>query len=155
MDADRVFAVLTALEAEGVKYKVVGGVALNLLGLARATQDLDIFVACDEDNVSRLRRALDAVFHDPEIRGITAEDLGGSYPAIQYVPPEGDFHIDILNRLGDLFTFDDVEVEDRLIEGLRVPVATARMLYRMKKDTVRLQDKADAARLRRYYDVGE
>lgn len=155
MDGDRVFAVLRALETEGVRYKVVGGVALNLLGITRATQDLDIFVACDEDNVSRLRRALDAVFHDPEIQGITAEDLGGSYPAIQYVPPEGDFHIDILNRLEELFSFDDVEVGDRLVEGIGVPVATPRMLYRMKKDTVRIQDKADAARLRRYYDVGE
>ena len=42
------------------------------------------------------------------------------------------------------FVSDDIEVEERLVEGIRVPVATARMLYRMKKDTVRLQDRADA-----------
>jgi hypothetical protein len=155
VDAARVIAVLGALEREGVRYKVVGGVALNLLGLARATQDLDIFVASDEDNVARLRTALDSVFHDPEIQGITAGDLGGSYPAVQYVPPEGDFHVDILSRLGEAFAYEEIEVADRWIEGIRVPVATPRMLYAMKKDTVRLQDKADAARLRRYFDVGE
>jgi hypothetical protein len=155
MNAELVMSVLRALEKEDVRYKVVGGVALNLLGIIRATRDLDIFVASDEDNVARLRVALQSVFDDPEIEGITADDLGGSYPAIQYVPPEGEFHIDILNRLGDLFTYEGIEADDRLIEGVRVPVATARMLYLMKKDTVRLQDKADAERLRRYFDVGE
>ncbi len=148
-------AVLKALQTEGVRYKVVGGVALNLLGLTRATQDLDIFVDSSEENVKRLRAALSSVFDDPDIEEITAEDLNGPYPAIQYVPPDGDFHIDILCRLGEMFAFADIEVDQRLIEGVTVPVATARMLYRMKKDTVRLQDQADAARLRRHFDVGE
>ena len=136
-------------------YKVVGAVALNLLGLPRATRDLDIFVAADEQNVDRLRRALHSVFDDPSIDEISAADLSGDYPAIQYVPPAGTFHIDILNRLGEAFAFDDVEVEQREVEGILIPVATPRMLYRMKKDTVRLQDKADADRLRRRFGLEE
>lgn len=153
MDVDQILAVLRAFEREGVRYKVVGAVALNLIGLPRATQDLDVFVAADEDNVARLRAALRSVFNDPEIDGITAADLSGEYPALQYVPPEGAFHIDILHRLGEAFSFDDIEIEVRVIEGIRVPVATARMLYRMKRDTVRLQDKADAERLRRHFNL--
>jgi len=145
--------VLRSLEREGVRYKVVGAVALNLLGLPRATQDLDLFVAVDEANVARLRAALQAVFHDPEIEGITSADLGGEYPAIQYVPPAGTFHIDILARLGEAFDFDSVDTEDQVVEGIRVPVATPRMLYLMKRDTVRLQDKADADRLRRHFGL--
>ena len=155
MNGDWVIAVLGALEREGVRYKVVGAVALNFLGIIRATKDLDLFVASGEDNVARLRRALDSVFHDPEIAGITAEDLGGSYLAIQYTPPQGDFHVDILSRLGELYRYEGIEADDLLIDGVVVPVATARMLYRMKKNTVRLQDQADAERLRRYFDVGE
>jgi len=155
MDAQRVFAVLAALQVEGVRYKVVGGVALNLIGLPRATQDLDLFVASDEQNVARLRAALHAVFDDPEIDQISAADLAGAYPAIQYVPPDGDFHIDILSKLGERYCYEEIETEDRLIEGLAVPVATPRMLYRMKKDTVRLQDRADASRIARYFEVEE
>ena len=34
---------------------------------------------------------------------LTAEDLLGSYPAVQYVPPEGDYWIDLLARLGEAF----------------------------------------------------
>lgn len=146
---------LRALEREGVRYKVVGAVALNLLGLPRATQDLDLFVAADEPNIERLRAALSSVFDDPDIAQITAADLGGDYPAVQYVPPEGTFHIDLLSRLGEAFRFEDIEVEDHVVEGIHVPVATARTLYRMKKDTVRLQDRADAERLRRHFDVEE
>jgi len=33
-------------------------------------------------------------FHDPEIDSIRADELAGDYPAIQYVPPTGDFWID-------------------------------------------------------------
>ena len=89
MNADAVIAVLRALEREGVRYKVVGAVALNFVGLPRATQDLDIFVAANEENIGRLRAALRSVFDDPEIAGISAVDLAGDYPAIQYVPPSG------------------------------------------------------------------
>jgi hypothetical protein len=155
VDVEQVLAVLRALEREGVRYKVVGAVALNLLGLPRATQDLDLFVAPDEANIARLRKALRSVFDDPEIDEITAVDLTGRYPAIQYVPPTGTFHIDIISRLGETFAFEDIEAEDRTVEGIRVPVATARTLYRMTSGTMRLQDQADADRLRRRFALEE
>jgi hypothetical protein len=153
VNAEQVLAVLRAFDRERVRYKVVGAVALNFIGLPRATEDLGVFVAPDEANVARLRAALRSVFNDPEIDGISAADLAGDYPAIQYVPPSGTFHIDILNRLGEAFGFDDIEVETRGVEGIPVPVATPRMLYRMKKDTVRIQDKADAQRLRLHFKL--
>jgi len=153
MEFELILKVLRALADEQVRYRIVGGVALNFWGLARATVDLDIFVAPDEANIARLRAALDAVFNDPEIDQITAGDLSGAYPAIQYVPPDGPFHIDILARLGERFTFEDIESEELEVEGVPVHVATPRMLYRMKKDTVRLQDRADADRLRKHYQL--
>ena len=155
MDQNIILAVLKAFEKEGVLYKVVGAVAMNFLGLPRATRDLDIFVTADKENVDRLKRALHSVFSDPSIDEISETDLAGEYPAIQYVPPEGPFHIDILNRLGDAFRFDDIETEIRQIEGIHVPVATPAMLFRMKKDTVRFQDKADAERLRHRFGLEE
>lgn len=153
MDAELIVSLLRAFEVEGVAYTIVGGVALNLLGLPRDTQDIDVFVRPDEANVARLRAALHTVFEDPSIDEITAEELAGEYPAIQYVPPSGRFHIDLLARLGDGFAFDDIETEERIIEGIRVQVATPRMLFRMKRDTVRPQDKADAARLASHFDL--
>jgi hypothetical protein len=109
---------------------------------------LDVFVAPTADNIARLRAALMSVFHDPRIGEITAEDLLGDYPAVQYVPPAGSFHIDILTRLGEAFRFEDLEVERVDFDGLEVSVVTPGMLYRMKKGTIRPRDRADAERLR-------
>ncbi len=153
MDYETIKNVLTALEREDVRYKIFGGVALNLHGLARATEDLDIFVAPEPDNIERLRRALRSVFEDPSIDEIDTEDLLGEYPAVQYIPPAGGFHIDILTRLGEVYSFDNLRSERLVFEGLQVPVVTPRMLYEMKKDTVRERDRGDAERLRERFGL--
>ena len=155
MDFEKVHAVLASLEAHGVQYVVFGAAALNLHGLARFTEDLDIFIAPTEENVALLRRALHDVFEDPHIDEITADDLLHDYPAVQYVPPEGVFYLDILTRLGDLFTFDDLESERLPFGDVEVNVATPATLYRMKSQTIRPQDHADAQALRRHFDIDE
>ena len=148
MDHDLVLRILAALESGAVRYVVVGGVALNLNGLPRATAAIDLFVDPTAENINRLRVALHAVFQDPEIEQISADDLAGAYAAIQYVPPTGEFHVDILARLGERYYFHDIEAHEIVISGIRVQAATPRMLYDMKKDTLRLRDRADAERLR-------
>jgi len=151
MNADRVRELLAAFAAEKVEYVICGGVALNQLGLARATEDLDLFIAPRAENVERLKAALDSVFHDPCIAEIRADDLLGDYPAVQYVPPEGDFHVDIFTRQGEAFTFADLVAQRVLFEGVEVVITTPETLYRMKRDTVRLKDRADADALRRRF----
>lgn len=153
MDFDITLAVLRALNRHGVQYKIVGAVAMNLLGLARATKDLDVCVAPTADNIARLRAALHDVFDDPCIDEITAADLLGEYPAVQYGPPAGEFHIDILTRLGEAWCYDDIESSPRDLEGTSVMTATPRALYLMKKDTVRLRDRDDAERIRARFDL--
>jgi len=137
MNVDLVQQVLAALERERVRYVVFGAVALALHGLPRATEDLDLFIAPDRDNIERLKTALRSVFHDPHIDEISADDLLGEYPAVQYGPPEGPFHIDLLTRLGELFEFEHLESERVDFGGVTVSVVTPAMLHRMKKGTVR------------------
>ena len=74
--------ILAALEREKVRYVVFGAVAINLLGLARATEDLDLFIAPEAENIERLKAALRSVFDDPTIDEIKTEELLGEYPAI-------------------------------------------------------------------------
>lgn len=155
MDYQRTRQVLEALEREGVRYVIFGAVALNLHGLPRATEDLDIFIAPDAENIARLRTALRSVFDDPSIDEITAEDLLGEYPAVQYVPPEGNFHIDILTRLGELFAFENLRSERVDFDGLSVSVVTPEMLFRMKYRTVRAKDRGDAERIARRFGLKE
>lgn len=155
MNVDLIEQVLTALERHQVRYVVFGAVALALHGLPRATEDLDLFVAPDRDNIGRLKDALRDVFADPHIDEITADDLLGEYPAVQYGPPEGPFHIDLLTRLGEMFDFASLEAQRVRFGAVTVSVVTPTMLYRMKKNTVRPKDHVDAARIAERYDIKE
>lgn len=143
------------LRPSRVSYVLVGGMAMAAQGLVRATRDIDVVVSVEAKNIDRLKAALQELFNDLEIDSIRADELAGDYPAIQYVPPTGDFWIDILARLGEAFQFADLESEELVVEGVRVMVATPRTLYRMKKDTVRPQDRLDAQALRERFDLLE
>lgn len=152
---DRALQVLESLNKSNVEYAVFGGVALNIHGIVRATEDLDVFVRPDPTNIERLRTALRQVWNDPEIDGITAEDLCGEYPAVRYGPPDGTLYLDIVTRLGEAFAWKDLDLETVTIQDVKVKVVTPRMLYRMKKDTVRPLDRADAAALQRAFGLDE
>lgn len=144
-----------ALAAEGVDYVLVGGVAVNLHGIVRATEDADLFVRPDAENVARLRRALHRVTGDREVEDIRAEDLAGAYPVVRYVSPDGRLTVDILARLGERFAYDDLEAEVLQLGDVDVKVATPATLWRMKRDTVRAVDAEDAARLQAAFRLGE
>ena len=143
MDKNRLRAVFRALGDHRVEYAVFGAIALGLHGLARATADLDLFVRPNPANVELLKLALRAVFDDPSIGEITAEDLCGDYPAVRYIPPEG-FGFDLVTRLGDAFRYEDLDIEEREFDGVPVRVVTPRTLWRLKKDTLRPTDRFDA-----------
>jgi hypothetical protein len=144
------------LKNQNVEYVLVGAIGLTVHGIVRATQDVDIFLSPEENNVSRMRCALKLVFpEDASIDEIIAADLKGEYPAIRYNSPDGSLQLDILARLGEAFSYDDIQFEEKVYEGVPVRVATPEMLYRMKKNTVRLQDRADAEALREIFGLKE
>ena len=154
MDFSQAMRVLSAFARHRVEYVLVGSMAMAAQGLVRATRDMDVFVAPDVANVERLRAALRELFEDPSIEEIPSEDLSGDYPALQYVPPEG-----VLDRYpgaaGRGVPLADLEAEAVEVEGVRIQVATPRMLYRMKRDTVRPQDRLDAEMLKQRFGLEE
>ena len=153
MDYDKLVNLFKALEREGVRYVLFGAVALGVQGLPRATEDVDLFIPEDAENVERLKRALRSVFADPNIDEITAEDLMGEYPTVRYFPEDADFGIDIVSRLGDACRFEDPEAEEGEFGGAKVIVASPRTLYRMKRTTIRPKDRVDAGNLKLHFDI--
>lgn len=137
-----------------MEYVLVGGLALIAQGLPRTTKDVDLFVETTHDNVKRLKAALRSVYDDPCIDEIDLRDLappaGG---VVRYGPPEGDYLIDILGRLGEAWSYSDLKFEFIDIDGTSVRVATPLTLFRMKRNTVRLQDRADAQALMEKFDL--
>jgi hypothetical protein len=156
VDRDEVLRVLRAFDASGLEYVLIGAFAMGLHGIVRATEDLDLFVRPTAENIERLRAAFRAVYSgDPHIEEIRTEDLLGDYPAVRYVPPTGDVYFDVLTRLGEAVSFENIEGQTRHYEGIPVRVATPAALYRLKRDTVRALDRQDAAALRERFGLEE
>lgn len=152
MDFDRLLDLFRALEAEGAEYVLVGGVAMGLHGLVRATQDIDLFVRAEATNVSRVKAALRAVWDDPAIDEISADDLAGDYPTVRYGPLGETFVVDLIGRLGEAVRYEDLVAEQKVLDGVTVTVASPATLYQMKRATVRPIDRQDAEALRVTFD---
>ena len=155
MDFDKVLKFIDAMHAEGVEYITFGAVALAAHGCPRATTDADFFVKADADNIDRLKRALQRVWNDPHIAEISAEDLMGDYPSVMYGPPDEEFSIDFLTRLGEMYSYENLPWEVVPFGGHMVRVVTAPKLYEMKRHTVRLKDKADCVALNEKFHFEE
>ena len=147
MDFNKVLELIDAMHAEGVKYITFGAFALAAHGCPRATTDADFFVKADRDNIERLKRALRHVWNDPQIDEISADDLMGDYPSVMYGPPDEEFSIDFLTRLDEVYSYENLPYEIVPFGGRMVRVVTAPKLYEMKRNTVRLKDKADCVAL--------
>lgn len=64
-----------------------------------------------------------------------------------------DYTIDIVSRLGDAFTFDDLEIVEVQAGWATIKVVSPATLYRVKRNTVRPRDRDDAERLRQMFDL--
>jgi len=154
VDRDEIIRVLRAFEAAGLEYVLIGATAMGFHGLVRATEDLDIFIRATAENIERLRAALRQAYDgDPHINEISSADLLGEYPAVRYYPPAGDLYFDVLTRLGEAASFETIDAETKEIQGTTVKVATPLALYRLKKGTVREQDRLDAAALKERFNL--
>ena len=134
---------MRAFAANDVTYILIGGFAVILHGLSRLTADIDIFVKPETENLQRLKKALKEVFPtDNEIDSLSLSDLH-DYAVVRFGTVD-DFYIDLIAGIGEMFRYEDLDYEIREIAGAQIRIATPETLLRMKKDTVRPEDKRDA-----------
>lgn len=136
-----------ARNRQEVDYVLIGGAAVILHGLERLTRDIDIFVRPTPANIAKLRMALQNVFNDPAINEIALAELQ-RYAVIRFGTP-GHFYIDLMARLREAVVYEDLQYEVVEQEGVKIRVATPETRYRLKYDTLRDKDKADAHFLRK------
>lgn len=141
MKVDSILGLLKSLHEQEVEYILIGGLAVLLHGVPRVTEDVDIFVKRDPRNIEKLKKALHGIFHDKSIDEITSHDLD-NYPVVRYGTPEN-YYIDIMDRIGEAFTYDDLKYEIIESGGVPIRVATIESLILLKKGTLREIDRAD------------
>lgn len=123
--------ICNALNEEGVKYVIVGGWAVILHGLARATIDIDIIIDGEEENIKCLKKALVKFVKEEEIDELSL-DLVKEYQIIRV--GLNDFYIDIIGKIGDIDykkMKDDMVIER--IEDIEIPFAGLNTMIELKK----------------------
>jgi hypothetical protein len=137
---------LSALNANDVKYLVVGGYAVGFHSEPRATKDIDVFIRSDQPNSEAVFRAL-AQFGAPP-KSLSPQDFndGESYFQMGHPPNRSD----LLQSI-DGVDFDSCwanRVYATLDHNLRVPVISAQDLIRNKLAAGRMTDLVDVEAIR-------
>lgn len=150
---DKFLNIIKAFNKHQVEYILVGGVAVIIYGMPRLTQNIDVFVKMTPENFEKLRSALSSIYKDESIKEITSDEIQ-HYSVIRYGTPD-EFYIDIMGRLGEVATYEDIEFQEVKVDGIPVKIATPMALYTLKKDTLRPEDKRDAIFLNELLNKGK
>lgn len=137
---------LSALNAQRVKYMVVGGYAVGVHAQPRVTKDIDIFIEMSPANAGAVYAAL-AAFGAP-LAGISAEDFLKPTSVLRIgVPPVA---VDILQHI-DGVTFEEAwesSAECLVDDEIPARYISADHLITNKLASGRPQDLADVAAIR-------
>lgn len=68
------FEILEGLYKSKVRYLIAGGLAVNLYGVPRVTQDIDIIIAMDRENVLKITSLLKELSYVPRLP-VSPDDL--------------------------------------------------------------------------------
>jgi hypothetical protein len=143
-------ALLAALQAGGVEFVVIGGVAAVLHGSTRMTIDLDVCAPFDPENIQRLCKALAphhpvhatrqdlSLLDEPperlrEFRLFLIQTALGRLDVLRDVTPIGDFHA--------------IEQVEMTVSGMRIPVIARGQLITVKRAVGRSKDREVALQL--------
>jgi Nucleotidyl transferase of unknown function (DUF2204) len=113
----------------GVAYVVIGGFAINRLGLVRATEDIDLLIARDKDNQELIKKALE-ILPDRAIRELGDEDIAKWV----VVRVNDDITVDLMTEACGVRYEDSMSgIETEFIDGVPIPFAGAELMLRMKQ----------------------
>jgi hypothetical protein len=136
-----------ALNDRGARYVVIGGFAIRAAGYNRRTMDVDLIVAADRDNEARVFDAL-STLPDQAVRELTPGELE-QYAVIRVAD---EILVDLMRMAGGIDYAEaaqDVDVHD--VDGVAIPFASPRLLWRMKAVTHREKDAGDLVFLRHWF----
>jgi hypothetical protein len=136
--------IISAFHAERVEFLIVGSYAVAAHAVARATEDIDIWVRNRIENSQRVTRALYR-FGAPTLNLSEADFQSHDLIFQMGAPP---WRIDILTAI-DAVTFDEdwTERSEWTVDGVLLPVLSRRHLIANKRAVGRAKDLADVESL--------
>jgi len=149
-----------ALDRENVRYVLIGGLALNVHGVERATMDVDLMLALDAGNLAAFTRAAESLRMQP-VLPVSLKDFADPAMLRRWIdekhmlafalrPEEASAPtVDILVQ--PRVSFDDAWARrvEKDLAGIRVHLAHIDDLIALKTGTGRQRDASDIAALER------
>lgn len=153
-------ALLQRLLSAHVEFILIGGVAANVHGSARATYDIDTLYRRSADNLARIVEALSPV--EPYLRGAPPGlpftfDVATLRRGLNFTLTTSEGDIDLLGEVTGGGTYDDLlpASEEVPLFGLSCHCATLEALIRMKRAAGRPKDLEALAELEALRDERE
>jgi hypothetical protein len=135
------------LNERGALYVVVGGLAMRAAGYNRRTMGVDLLVATDEANEARLYSAL-STLPDNAARELHTGELQ-KYNVIRVAD---EILVDLMgSAAGIKYAEAARDIVMREVQGVAIPFASPRLLWRMKAVTHREKDAGDLVFLRYWF----
>ena len=131
----------------GASYIVIGGFAVITAGYPRTTLDVDLLVDPSLENEAKVYRALESL-PDQAVRQLDPGDVA----KFTVVRVGDEIIVDLMSSAGGL-DYGELAKDQviRMIDGVPIPFASPRALWRMKEKTHRAKDAPDLLFLRQQY----
>ncbi len=139
--------ILDDLNHAGVRYVLIGGIALIRHGVVRATRDIDAVFDPDPDNIGRIRGLVDKWGATrPDGSPIPDGGIAGDR-TIHLSTAQGE--LDLLSESAAGLAFSDLltRSEVRRVDGVDAPICSLADLVAMKRSVGRERDLVDLADL--------
>jgi hypothetical protein len=143
---------LVLLAEAGVRFIVVGGIAVTLQGYVRLTEDIDLLLDGSRSNIDTLLRVLSG-YGEGFAKELTEDDFDDEEGAIRIVEETEQCQMDLFTRMSGRRYGDVAQDADRFrLRSHEILFASKASLIGWKEASVREKDKLDAAALRRLLD---
>jgi predicted nucleotidyltransferase len=139
--------ILNDLNCAGVRYVLIGGIALIRHGVVRATRDVDAVFDPDPSNVERIRTLIEQWGATrPDGSPIPEGSIAGDR-TIHLATPHGD--LDLLSENSASVGFAELlaGAETRRVDGVEAPICSLADLVALKRAAGRERDQIDLADL--------
>lgn len=128
-DEDDLVRLARELNRLGVRYVVIGGLAINRLGFNRATEDIDLLIARDRANQLLVKQALE-ILPNRSIRELGDEDIAQWV----VVRVSDDILVDLMTEAcGVAFEEAANGIEIEMLQGTPVPFAGPELMLKLKR----------------------